>query len=454
MSRKIKGNGKHLTFSDRVYIEQELMQGSSFRNIAAGLGKDPSTISKEIRLHCSVAPNGTYRFPHCTACSKYKKCKDIVYLCTTCKEILCWRCSANRDLARNCKEYNPFTCPKLAKPPYVCNGCEKKPKCHDSKKYYRARPAQKTYEETLSSSRSGINMTPEELKELNDLISPLVLKGQPLSHIFAVHSDEIPVCRRTLYNYFDQSVFQARNIDLPRRVRYKKRKKRSEPRKKNIEQVYRNKRTFVDFQKYTAAFPDLDVVEMDTVKGSRDKGKCLLTLLLRSCSFMIIILLPDCTQRNVINAINNLCDAIGIRTFKKYFPIILTDNGSEFKNPWDIEKNEAGTVRTKVFYCDPYVSNQKAHIEKNHEYIRYVIPKGRSMYRYTQEDINLMASHINSTARDSLNGATPFDLADLLIDKKIPLLTGQHKVSPDDVLLKPALLETRHQNRKEGASNE
>lgn len=177
MSRKIKGNGKHLTFSDRVYIEQELMQGSSFRNIAAGLGKDPSTISKEIRLHCSVAPNGTYRFPHCTACSKYKKCKDIVYLCTTCKEILCWRCSANRDLARNCKEYNPFTCPKLAKPPYVCNGCEKKPKCHDSKKYYRARPAQKTYEETLSSSRSGINMTPEELKELNDLISPLVLKG-------------------------------------------------------------------------------------------------------------------------------------------------------------------------------------------------------------------------------------------------------------------------------------
>ena len=76
------------------------------------------------------------------------------------------------------------------------------------------------------------------------------------------------------------------------------------------------------------------------------------------------------------------------------------------------------------------------------------------MYRYTQEDINLMASHINSTARDSLNGATPFDLADLLIDKKIPLLTGQQKVSPDDVLLKPALLETRHQNRKEGASNE
>jgi len=82
-------------------------------------------------------------------------------------------------------------------------------------------------------------------------------------------------------------------------------------------------------------------------------------------------------------------------------------------------------------------------LKKNHEYIRYIIPKGRSMYKYTQDDINLMASHVNTTARYSLNGATPFDLAELLIDKRIPILTGQHKVSPDNVLLKPALLEHR-----------
>ena len=165
------------------------------------------------------------------------------------------------------------------------------------------------------------------------------------------------------------------------------------------------------------AHPDFGVVEMDTVKGSRATGKYLLTLLFRSCSFMIIIL-PDCTQRSVISAINNLCDTIGIRTFKKYFPVILTDNGSKFKNPWDIEKNEAITHRTYVFYCDPYASNQKARLEKNLEYILYVIPKGRSMYKYTQEDINLLTSHINSTARDNLNGACPFALAELLLDKK------------------------------------
>ena len=292
-------------------------------------------------------------------------------------------------------------------------------------------------------SREGINLTPGELQNLNDLISPLVMKGQPLSHIFAVHGDEIPVCRRTLYNYLDQRVFTARNIDLPRRVRYKKRKKHSSPRKNNSRQEYRNKRTYVDFEAYTSAFPDLNVVEMDTVKGSRTSGKCLLTLLFRSCGFMILILLPDCTQRSVIAAINNLCNTLGIRIFKKYFSVILTDNGPEFKDPWAIETSESGTPRTKVFYCDPYVSNQKGRLEKNHEFIRYVIPKGRSMQKYTQEDINLLASHINSVARDSLNGASPFDLAELLLDKKIPALTGQHKVSPDNVMLKPALIEHR-----------
>ena len=443
MNNKDCHNHRHLSLSDRCFIEQELLQRSSFRYIGRTLHKDPSTIAKEIKNNSySKPPIKHYR--KCKGCLFFSDCRRR-HVCgdTKCQSI-CRYCLPGHP-TDHCIEFLPFEkhCSVRKKPPYVCNGCKYVYNCDLEHWFYDAKKAQKKYETTLSNSRKGINLDPEELQELNDLISPLVLKGQPLSHIFAVHGDEIPVCRRTLYNYFDQRIFTARNIDLPRRVRYKKRKTRPTPRKEYLLPVYRNKRTYVDFEKYTKAFPDLDVVEMDTVKGHRSTGKCLLTLLFRSCSFMIIILLPDCTQRSVVNAINNLCDTIGLRTFKKYFPIILTDNGPEFKNPWDIEKNDAGTWRTKVFYCDPYVSNQKARLEKNHEYIRYVIPKGRSMYRYTQDDINLMASHINSTARDSLNGATPFDLAELLIDKKIPILTGQHKVSPDNVLLKPALLEHR-----------
>ena len=441
MSKKYKHSQKHLTLSDRIFIEQELVRGSTFKYIANFLSKDPTTISKEVKLHRERIPQPS-RFLKCKRCSHYKTC-EVHNVChyKSCKR-LCKICHFY-NVTGFCKQYSEHQCNRLNKAPFVCNSCNYFNNCTLERAQYSAVKAQQQYEKTLTTSRVGINMTPEELKDLNDLISPLVLKGQPLSHIFAVHAAEIPVCRRTLYNYFDQNIFKAKNLDLPRRVRYKKRKRHPEPTQKHVQQLYRNKRTYVDFVSFTAAYPDLSVVEMDTVKGSQTSGKCLLTLLFRSCNFMIIILLPRCTQKCVIDAINNLCNAIGISTFRKYFPVILTDNGPEFKNPWAIEKTDTGKQRTMVFYCDPYVSNQKGKLEKNHEYIRYVIPKGRSMQRYTQDDINLLASHINSTARDSLNGATPFDLANLLLDKKIPILTGQFKVSPDDVLLKPALLEHR-----------
>lgn len=338
MSKNIIHNQKHLTLSDRTFIEQELCQGSSFKYIACILQKDPTTISKEIRNH-RKAQHGRSLLSNCKDCKFWDNCDirgndpDI----TSCPRSgsctkLCKKC--RREKTRLfCSSYIPITCDKISHAPYVCNSCTQEKNCKLNHFLYHAAYAQKQYEKTLVSSRKGINLTPQELQDLNDLISPLVMKGQPLSHIFSVHSDEIPVCRRTLYNYFDQHVFKARNIDLPRRVRYKKRKKRSEPRKTNINQTYRNKRTYIDFQKYTEAFPELDVVEMDTVKGTRSSGKCLHTLLFRSCSFMIIILLPDCTQKSVINAINKLCDTIGVRIFQKYFPILLTDNGSEFKNP-------------------------------------------------------------------------------------------------------------------------
>jgi Transposase and inactivated derivatives, IS30 family len=281
-------------------------------------------------------------------------------------------------------------------------------------------------------------MTPEELHQLDELVSPLILNGQPLSHIYSIYKDEIGCCRRTLYNYLDGSVLKARNIDLHRRVRYKKRRKSAN--RTTFNQSYRSRRTFRDFERFIEAHPDYEVVEMDTVKGGRNAGKCILTLLFRKSGFMLIYLLQRSSQDYVMETINYLTGVLGISLFRKTFPVILTDNGPEFKAPETIEKTIDGRRRTYVFYCDPYVSNQKARLEKNHEYIRYVIPKGRSMHPYVQDDMNLLASHINSTARDSLNGNTPFDLAELLLDKRVPVLLGLNKVSPDKVLLKPALI--------------
>ena len=279
-------NQKHLTLTERTYIEQELVQGSTFSSIASVLRKDPSTISKEVKRSRIMEDNGcTYK---CHTCMHYGNCFKK-HICGEWCDLRCRSCY-RKDPTHICKDFVQWKCNQLDKPPYVCNACDKYKWCILPRALYVAAKAHKNYEKNLTDSRAGINMTPEELQELNDLISPLVLKGQPLSHIFAVHKDEIPVCRRTLYNYFDQCIFKARNIDLPRRVRYKKRKKRSEPRKKDYQQTYRNKRTYIDFERFMEAHPDTDVVEMDTVKGSREKGKCLLTLLFRSCSFMIIIL--------------------------------------------------------------------------------------------------------------------------------------------------------------------
>ena len=440
---KFECNQRHLTLSDRTYIGHAILLNETFVSTAKRLHKDPSTISKEVKNNRqTIPPVYKCHIKRCKSCMNNSKCIEK-HVCgdERCR-YLCHLCS-RLDPTRYCMFYLPWFCNKPSKPPYVCNTCKLFDSCILERYQYSATKAQAQYEHRLVNSRTGINMTLEELQQLNDLVSPLILKGQPLSHIFAVHADEIPVCRRTLYNYLDQRVFQARNIDLPRRVRYKKRKKSPHVVGSKLKQVYRNRRTYVDFERFLEAHPDSDVVEMDTVKGSRTSGKCLLTLLFRSCSFMLIILLPKCTQECVVNTIDSLTETIGLHCFRKHFPVILTDNGSEFKNPHGIEKTKDGKHRTYVFYCDPYVSNQKARLEKNHEYIRYFIPKGQSMHRFTQKDINLMASHINSTARDSLNGASPFDLAELLLDKKIPLLTGLKKVSPDEVMLKPALFENR-----------
>ena len=57
----------------------------------------------------------------------------------------------------------------------------------------------------------------EELQKLDDLVTPLVKQGQPLTHIWASHKDEILLSQRTLYNYIDSGVLSLTNFDLRRK---------------------------------------------------------------------------------------------------------------------------------------------------------------------------------------------------------------------------------------------
>lgn len=430
------GNQKNLNLEECNYIEQCLKEGFRFIEIANLLGRNPKTISREIKSHRT--PKTKDPKLRKSKCAYLKTCK-ITNLCSNkyCrKDVPCSKCK-QRTCSMYCDKYVPGTCSKLMKPPYVCNGCNRPRTCGYDKMYYRAKYADDTYHQTMSSPRKGINMTPEELHELDNLISPLLLKGQSIAHIYATHGKNIKCSRRTLYNYIDSGALTAKNIDLPRKVKYKPRKKRRKVIKEN--QKYRVGRTYNEFIAYSEQNSNLHVVEMDTVEGSKGE-KVIMTLLFRQCNFMIMFLLESNTQECVINVFDMLEQMLGIECFKRLFPVILTDNGSEFKDPFSIERNNYDDIRTRLFYCDPHKSWQKARIEKNHEFIRYIIPKGKSFNKLNQKDVTLMANHINSIARASLNEKTPFELATILLDNALLKALELHDIPHDEVLLKPELL--------------
>ena len=184
---------------------------------------------------------------------------------------------------------------------------------------------------------------------------------------------------------------------------------------------------------------------MDTVKGRRESGKRLLTMIFRKNSVMLLFLLPDGTAESVRKVFNYLEFGLGIDTFRRLFPVILTDNGSEFKRPIEIEYNDDLEPRTSVYFCDPMASWQKPHIEKNHEFIRYVIPRGKSLNPYTDEDITLLMNNINSIKRQSLGNKSPYELiADDDEDMHdLMFLMEMDPIPADEVHLTPSLFKLK-----------
>jgi Transposase and inactivated derivatives, IS30 family len=443
MSNKKTYDQKHLTTTQRIKIEKGLNERKSFAAIARGIDKHPSTVMKEVKKYRFFPPMDNRQKP--LRCTRYRECqmrflcenKDCIRPCKNCfdNQLRLPKCSLI------CPDYLEPVCQQTVKAPYVCNGCLKAGRCDKQHAFYSAQQADQSSHELLISCRSGINQEPVDIALMDDLISPLLRQGQSMAHIYAFHGHEIPCSRRTLYNYIDKGVFTARNIDLRRRVRYKCKPRKTGTRISLAAKEFRIGRTYEDFQKYTKEYPETSVVEMDTVEGSRENSKqAFLTLLFRNCSLMLIFVLEEKTQDHVIGVFDLLTEKLGIKTFQQLFPVILTDNGIEFQFPTRLECGKNGEVRTKVYYCNPNCSWQKGMLEKNHEYIRYVIPKGTSLDPYTQADAIKLMNHINSEARDSLNGCTPFKLSQLLLNNKLHKLLKLREIPADEVSLKPSLL--------------
>jgi len=306
------------------------------------------------------------------------------------------------------------------------------------RKFYSSKYAHDSYRNTLVSCRAGINQTPESIQTMNDLLVPLLKeKHQSIAHVYATHAEEIGCSRRTLYTYISNSIFDVRNIDLRRTVRYKKRKKPTSTSSKD--RSYRKDHNYEDFQKYIKEHPDAAVVEMDCVEGSKG-GKVLLTMTFRNCNLMLIFLLENQDQECVLEVFVWLETVLGQEAFKKLFPVILTDGGSEFSAREEMEEFCDGSKSTTVYYCDPYCFWQKGTCEKNHEYIRYILPKGTSFDNLTDKQIRKLMNHINNEKRDSLNGHSPYELSLLLLDNKLHEDVGLEYITPDEVNLGPSML--------------
>jgi len=194
----------------------------------------------------------------------------------------------------------------------------------------------------------------------------------------------------------------------------------------------------VDFKTYMEANADTAVVEMDVVESVKG-GRVFLTLYFRQTKLMLAFLMESQTQDCVTEVFDSLENLFGLSVFRKLFPLILTDNGSEFKHANTLEYSSTGTRRCTVYYCDPMASQQKGSIEKNHEFIREYIPKYTSISFMKQDLTTLMINHINSIIRESINEKTPYDLAELLMPRKTLELLGLRRIEPDLVIRNPSI---------------
>ena len=414
------GNYMHLTFEERCKIEELLNKRLRKYEIAKELNRTQSTISREINSHKDFHMHTDYSNNY-YSCVYFKNCKSCDHRCKFFKPIVC----KDRD-----KFYG------------ACNNCEKVKNCKLDKYFYRATRAEKDYRYHLSESRKGINMDENELFNLAYLICPLIRKGQSIYTILENHP-EINLSAKSIYNYIDAGYFKdfgVTNMTLRRKVIRRKRKVNTTKFKKRKESADYTGRTYADYLQYKLDNPDKSTTEMDTIYNNQS-GPYIQTFIFENTSFMIGILHSEKTANSMSNALNKIQENLSAEEYEKLFSLILSDRGTEFSKPIQFEVNkDTGEIKGKIFYCDPQHASQKPHVENNHILIRYILPKKTNLNFLTQEKLDLMFSHLNSTSRSILGGKTPYEVFTFLYGTEVAKKLNIQKIRKDDVTLTPSLL--------------
>jgi len=417
MVKKSRFDNTHLTLEERQIIQTGIENNCNKVDIARTLAKDPSTIAKEIQKHRQLKPRNVFNHP--VVCTHIKEC--------------------HKGCTRPCERHEEPKCSRRDRSPGACNNCPRLRYCQWDKYLYYANIAEKEYRHTLLDSREGINLTEEERKEIANIIAPLLKQGQSIYQILSIHT-EVKQSLQTIYNYIEMGVFKDFGIDnfsLKEQVNRKQFKDKYKRRKEPIN--YTN-RKYEDYLKFVTENPNVPTVEMDTVMNSLS-GPYIQTFIFENTGFMIGFLHAEKTSASMGKTLDNLQEILGDENYKKLFSLILTDRGVEFEKHELFEINMVtGEIRSNIFYCDPMQSSQKPHVEGNHNYIRDIIPNGVSMDKLTQQGLELMFSHINSTPRKSLNDKTPYEVFEFMYGDEMINLFNIQKIKRDEVILKPYLL--------------
>lgn len=414
----------HLTVQERIIIEKGIENGSTKAAIALTIGKDKSTVGKEIKKHRELVHKSSYKIN----CANMKNC-------------------SHNHVCVNCADFKPFTCNRRDRSPGACNGCSKYTHCRYDKYRYKADFSHKKYREDLVDSRTGINMSYEECKAMADIIVPLIKAGHSPYHIVTNHP-ELNISEKTLYNYIENGIFREfglLDIDLRIKTKRKITKKASNKYKKREDKKYLNGRTYDDFINYTAENKNLSVVEMDTVYNNGSTGPFMQTFKFLDYSFMFIVYQEEKTAKSMVEGVDLIEKILGKDLFSEEVAIIKTDRGSEFCDAEGFEKEENESRRTRIFYCDPMASGQKGSLENNHKEIRYICPKENDLNDLglnSQEKANLIVSHINSQSKEHLKGKSPLEVMEFMNPALYQKFKdfGIERINKDNIVLKPYLL--------------
>lgn len=440
-----ENKGKHLDKDDRHVIEDGIRDGLTAREIARRLKVSPTTVTREVLANRTVKLPKRKDMTASKRCAKHPHCQRSGDVCAICRSEkrapACRRCHAAKCF-EHCDEFELRMCDKVQSWPYICtcytfdrDGCAL-PKCR-----YSATEADAASRARRAEPRRGISVGPEELARMLEVIRPLVKQGQSLEAIWMAHGGEFPVTVRTFYNYIEAGIVDVVSLELPRKVRYKKRRKASaEPVRDRID---RTGRLYEDF----LALPDgerLSAVQLDTVVGRARNQKCILSIHFSRLIFQLYLLLADGRPSTVVAALDAVEISLGSRdAFAALLGILLLDRGVEFDDFPGMERSalEPGKRRCRVYYCDAMRPSQKPNCERNHEELRRILPKGRSDFDMLSAwDVAVICSHVNSYPRKALGGACPLSLASQVLPEGFLDAFGVERVEPDDVVLRPSLV--------------